>query len=156
MNLFWLDNDPEKSAQYHCDKHVVKMVLETAQILCAIQWVVADRIAPYRKTHSNHPITMWARESQENYQHLIRVGLCLSQEFEFRYNKKHKSAQVIEFCKSNMLNLPSIGLTKPVQCMPEQYTDECPVKAYRKFYISEKHDFAKWEKGREEPYWWPK
>lgn len=55
MNLFWLDNDPVKLAQYHCDKHVVKMVLETAQILCANQWIVADRIAPYRKTHREKP-----------------------------------------------------------------------------------------------------
>ena len=62
MNIFVLDNDPFKAAEYQCDKHVVKMVLETAQLLCS-----AHETAPYKRTHYNHPCAIWTRSSLSNY-----------------------------------------------------------------------------------------
>ena len=66
MNIFYLDENHETCAQYHCDKHVIKMILETAQLLCCVHWVSGVE-APYKKTHVNHPSSVWARESLTNY-----------------------------------------------------------------------------------------
>jgi len=62
MNIFFLDFDTEKCAKYHCDKHVVKMILETAQLLCGTHWVIGSE-APYKLSHKNHPCAIWTRES---------------------------------------------------------------------------------------------
>ena len=59
MNIFYLDEDPKLCAQYHCDRHCVKMVLETAQLLCTAHWMTGGE-APYKKTHFNHPSNKWA------------------------------------------------------------------------------------------------
>jgi hypothetical protein len=69
MNIFFLDENPTLSAKYHVDKHVVKMILETAQLLCSVHHVtdqVTDQV-PYKLSHKNHPCAIWARESLSNY-----------------------------------------------------------------------------------------
>ena len=151
MNIFFLDNDVRKCAQYHNDKHVVKMILETAQLLCGAHWVVGGD-APYKLSHKNHPCSIWVRESLSNYLLLCELGLELCNEYTYRYGKRHKSQEVIEWCVVNKLNIPDIGLTEQPMSMPDQYKTNSVVESYRNYYMGEKSGFASW-KNREVPNW---
>lgn len=142
MNIFVLDNDPFKAAEYQCDKHVVKMVLETAQLLCS-----AHETAPYKRTHYNHPCAIWTRSSLSNYMWLCEHGLGLAREYTFRYNKVHKSTEVIEWARLNMPNILNLGLLPFAQAMPDKYKHEDAVVAYRNYYIHEKARLATWKYG---------
>ena len=151
MNIFAVDTDPKIAAQQLCDKHVVKMILESAQMLCS---VFPNGDAPYRRAFYNHPCTKWARESAENYEWLLDHAYAMCQEYTRRYGKVHKSLDAISWCGAtyHMLNIPRKGLTKFAQAMPEQYKNSCGVTAYRSYYNGEKAYFAKWSK-RETPSW---
>ena len=151
MNIFILENDPAKSAQSQCDKHVVKMVLESAQMLCSN---FEKGEAPYRRCHYNHPCTKWVRESKQNYEWLLTHAKALAKEYTHRYKKTHKSEAVIDWCREQyeQLGLPSEGVTAFAQAMPEQYKNPCAVTAYRNYYKGEKSGFAKWT-GRTAPKW---
>ena len=151
MNIFAVDNDPKIAAQQLCDKHVVKMILESAQMLCA---VFPNGDAPYKRAFYNHPCTKWARESVENYEWLLNHAYAMCQEYTRRYGKVHKSLNAIGWCGSNYhkLNIPSKGLTPFAQAMPEEYKNNCGVTAYRSYYNGEKAYFAKWTK-RKTPNW---
>jgi len=151
MNIFAVDTDPKIAAQQLCDKHVVKMILESAQMLCA---VFPKGDAPYKRAFYNHPCTKWARESEENYEWLLSHAFAMCQEYTRRYGKIHKSLDAIHWCGCNYhkLDLPRIGLTKFAQAMPDEYKNECSVTAYRSYYNGEKAYFAKWSK-REIPSW---
>ena len=150
MNIFVLDLDPVKAAQYQCDKHVVKMILETAQLLCS---VYPDGEAPYKRTHYNHPCAVWTRESYINYQWLIEHGYALCDEYKFRYNKEHKSRSVIDWCNKDTGIVPHHIPTQFPECMPDQYKTGNIVYSYRNYYMIEKRDIAKWSK-RSQPDWW--
>ena len=142
MNIFVLDRCPIKAAQYQCDRHVIKMVLETAQLLCS-----AFDQAPYKKTHFNHPCAIWTRQSRPNYDWLIHHGFALGDEYRHRYNKVHKSVEVIEWCRShaNEIVFPQVDMTPFALAMPEHYKNEDPVVAYRNYYINDKAKIAKWK-----------
>lgn len=73
MNVFALDLSPKTAARYHCDAHVVKMILETTQMLSTAHWMRGTR-GPYRPTHANHPCSVWVRESTANYKWLHELG----------------------------------------------------------------------------------
>ena len=148
MNIFVLDLCPTKAAQYQCDRHVIKMVLETAQLLCS-----AHDEAPYKKTHMNHPCAVWARASMSNYRWLINHGLALADEYTARYGKTHKSREVIEWCAANPPMLLDYKMTEFAQAMPVQYKNADPVVAYRNYYICEKNKIAKWKHGNV-PVWY--
>ncbi len=97
MNIFVLDQDPKVCAKYHNNKHVVKMILETAQLLCGVHHMVESKIEiPYKLSHKNHPCSIWARECIENYVWLCDLGMELCFEYTYRYGKKHKSQAVFE------------------------------------------------------------
>jgi hypothetical protein len=151
MNIFILDYDVKKCAEYHVDKHVVKMILETAQLLCGVHWVVNSE-APYKLSHKNHPCSIWARESLTNYLYLCELGLELCYEYTYRYGKKHKSQQVIEWCIEHKPNIKDVGFTEPARAMPDEYKVESIVESYRNYYQGAKSGFANW-KNREIPEW---
>lgn len=153
MNIFVLDKDPVLAAQYQCDKHVVKMVLESAQLLCS---PFKPGVAPYGRTHYNHPCAIWTREANNNYTWLIQHAFALLGEFEYRFGKEHASKKVIEWCNVHEVELvfPKIEMTPFVQAMPAIYKDPDPVIAYRNYYIGAKRDIAKWNKGRKKPDWY--
>jgi hypothetical protein len=144
MNIFKLDENPVMSAKYACDKHVVKMILESAQLLCAVQ---PEGTAPYKRTHYNHPCTKWVRESARNYEWLLLHAFALCVEYTHRYDKTHKSEAVIEWCDDNRPDLPNIKMTSQPTCMPDYCKTESVVGSYRKYYINEKSKFAKWKDG---------
>ena len=146
MNIFVLDRDPQKAAQYHCDKHVVKMILETAQILCA---AFPKGDAPYKQTHYNHPCSIWARESLANFNWLIELGYHLGEEYTARYGKTHKSIAVIEWCDDHIpsLNFPQMEMTEFALAMPDYCKTSDAVESYRKYYIEEKKEICSWKNG---------
>ena len=154
MNIFFLDYDTQKCAQYHCDKHVVKMVLETAQLLCGVHHTTPQVTpqVPYKLSHKNHPCAIWTRESLSNYLYLCDLGLELCKEYTFRYGKTHKSQQVIEWCLDNKPNIVDKNFTTPPKAMPDEYKVVDVIESYRNYYREAKKSFASW-KNRQIPDW---
>jgi hypothetical protein len=157
MNIFLLDLDVRKCAQYHVDKHVVKMTLEVSQLLCGVHHVSGGDPAniPYKLSHKNHPCSIWSRESLSNYLYLCELGLELCKEYTHRYEKRHKSQDVIEWCMVHKPNISDIGLTEPAKAMPDEYKTNSVVESYRNYYMGAKSGFAVWKK-REKPFWFEK
>lgn len=149
---------PELCAQYHCDQHVVKMVLESAQIISTVGHKFGLK-PPYRSTHKNHPAVLWAGDNNSNLLWTIDLFKCLLKEYTFRYKKTHASTVVYSWLEDNIIELfermPLGKMTAFVQCMPEQYRSNDAVESYRQYYINEKVSFAKWQHGRSRPSWWP-
>ena len=142
MNIFVLDENPAIAATYACDKHVVKMILESAQMLCSVH---PEGTAPYKRGFYNHPCTKWVRASVANYDWLIEHARALCTEYTRRYGKVHKSEKVIDWCDTNRPELPDVGLTPFAQAMPEDYKNEDAVEAYRTYYRNDKRRFATWK-----------
>ena len=147
MNIFYLDRDPKTCASMHCDKHVVKMVLETAQLLCTTQWLCGSP-AQYKATHKNHPSAVWARENISNYRWLCKLGLELCYEYTHRYGKIHKSQSIIEWCVNNEPTLPNGVFSDPPLAMPDHCKTSDSVESYRNYYIKEKSHLASWKTKR--------
>ena len=157
MNIFILDRCPKTAARYQCDKHVVKMILESAQMLSSVFCKMKAANSPiYKRTHYNHPCTVWSRESIKNFEWLLKHAFSLSNEYTLRYGKTHKSLYVINWISNNYkrISLPRKSLTPFAQAMPDKYKGACPVQAYRSYYMGEKAKFARWTKGRLPPHWW--
>ena len=152
MNIFYLDNDPSVCARYHNDKHVVKMIVETAQLLCGAHWVTGGE-APYKLTHKNHPCAVWVREDLNNYMWLCSLGINLCWEYSHRYGKHHKTEEVIDWCCQNVPNIPNNKFSHPPMAMPEMYKlfDNVAL-SYRNYYKGEKGGFSTW-KNRDVPLW---
>ena len=151
MNIFILDKNPKICAKYHCDRHVVKMILESAQMLCTV--LSQNNInVPYKPTHIKHPCTIWAVKSVANFNWLRKLSKYLNKEYKLRYKKKvnHKSYDVIKSLPNYVINVKN--LTNFVQAMPNQYKCNDPVQAYRNYYKQEKKDFATWK--LDKPIWW--
>jgi hypothetical protein len=153
MNIFVLDSNPALAARMLADKHVPKMLLESAQLLCS---PFEPGQAPYKRTHYNHPCSVWVRESYGNYSWLLDHAYSISDEFLKRFGKNHKSLAVIDWCQNNIdaLIFDKQELTPFALAMPEQYRSEDAVLSYRNYYLNEKASFAKWAKGTPQPDWW--
>lgn len=162
MNIFILDNDIEKCAQAHVDKHM-KMILEAAQLLCtAVNFYAGKQATPYKSSHANHPCALWVRESSENFYYLTRLMYSLNNEYKHRYNKNcnHKSIDVIydndvyELAQAYYpLTSHDIGLTPFALCMPDEYKVEgSAVQSYRNYYNGDKQHLFKWT-NRNKPFW---
>jgi hypothetical protein len=139
MNIFVLDRNLEKCAQYHYDKHVIKMQVEYTQMLCTAHHVHGST-APYKPTHAKHPSTLWVCESQAHWVWMQQLLIELNKEHRYRYgaHKRHKSAAI------GMRMLPpdikeKQWLRDPPQAMPDEFKDEDVVKAYRRFYTEDSH-----------------
>jgi hypothetical protein len=147
MNIFYLDHNPRTAAEMMHDKHVVKMILETAQILSSVchrhdTWIEEM----YRPTHKNHPSVLWAGDSADNFWWLYAHGLWLCKEFEYRYNHHHKSSDVIElmpYFAPKQFPLPY--WTPPPQAMPDEFKIAGDsVAAYRAYYLGRKVEQSGW------------
>lgn len=153
VNIFILDYNIQKAAEYHCDKHVVKMCIEYAQLLSSVHHIKAIP-AGYRLTHKNHPCAIWARESLSNYEWLLELALALGEEYTYRYGKKHKSIEEVVY-HLPPIKFEDIGLTpfRKAIANPDIKAIDDTVEAYRTYYNLEKSGFATWKK-REQPQWY--
>jgi hypothetical protein len=159
MNIFVLNTNQMASASDLCDQHVVKMPIETAQMLCSAHHVLDNTVnAPYKNTHVNHPCTIWTRTSLNNYLWLVQYGLEMCYEYSYRYgsNKQHKAQKVIEWCRDNVpVNFSSLELTEFALAMPDIYkVDGDAIQSYRRFYLYDKVKFARWKYTKQPKWWW--
>ena len=156
MNIFYLHKSPTVAAQHMCDKHVVKMILESAQLLCTAHHIrPSDAVRPekfYKKTHTNHPCAIWTRNCIGNYKWLCDHAQSLLDEYTYRYGKTHASTSVISWCVSNIPDIPDGELTDIAQCMPDEYKSNDPVIAYRNYYNKAKSHLHNWKR-RQIPHW---
>ena len=155
MNIFYLDKCPDKAARLQYNKHVVKMILESAQMLCTAHHCYGDKDqienVPYKQAHLNHPSTKWTRRSKSTYMWLYNHMIALGDEYKKRYGKTHLS---ITKCK-DFLAIPPRHIQgddwcQPPQAMPDEYKTECSIQAYWNYYIGEKHVVVNHNK--EKPY----
>jgi hypothetical protein len=149
MNIFYFYDCPIKSAQAQPDKMLVKMPLETAQMLCTAHRELdgddyADANGLYKRAYWNHPCTIWARERQGNYTWLYKHFIALGDEYKYRYGREHAS---ITKLKIPLLKVPDNIVDKKMTPLAQA------IVAYRTYVVNEKH-YAKWEKGRAKPKWW--
>ena len=177
MNIFVLDNKPDIAAQMHCDKHVVKMILETAQLLSTAHRVLDGTpveyinestgrkvktmelhderdLYLYKATHMNHPCAIWCREARANYVWLHELFLELNKEYTHRYNKIHACMRLEPLLCIIPENIPENhgNMTPFPKAMPDDVKVEDPIQSYRNYYIQYKKSFARWT-NRETPSW---
>lgn len=159
MNIFYLHEDPVIAAKAQTNKHVVKMILESAQLLSTAHRILDGQhyidassgrklqrwLHPqyenelYKATHFNHPCAIWVRESKENYIWLYKHFIALCQEYTKRYKRTHATQIKLESILANTPNnISNIGFTKPALAMPDQYIMEDAVQSYRNYYVAEK------------------
>jgi len=163
VNIFVTDEDPVKSAQTLCDKHVVKMVLESAQMLSTAwrQWdpESSEERGLYKSAHPNHPCTKWVSEAQENYEWLYEHFKALCEEYTHRYDKQHASSRLLNSL-SIVPDFPEKARTTFKLAMPPQYKEDAvgerpAIYAYRDYLVHEKRSFARWERDpSRKPDWW--
>ena len=147
MNIFYLDRDPARAAEMMHDKHVVKMILETAQILstvCHRHGVWKEGM--YRPTHPHHPSVLWAGDSAAHFNWLVDHGQHLCNEYHHRYGRFHKSGPVIDLCSAEAPEqFPARTWIDPTQAMPEEFkVPGDSVAAYRAYYLGRKVEQSKW------------
>lgn len=146
MNIFYLSHDPELAASYHYNKHIVKMPLEAAQMLCTAHHVLGEQhgydtsYVPYRKAHVNHPSTIWARSERLHYEWLYDYMINLGRLYTERYGRQHLT---IEKCRDILFappeGIPDSGYWQdPPQCMPDEYKSNNAIHAYWNYYINDK------------------
>ena len=175
MNIFYLDEDPRQCAEWMVDKHVVKMILETAQLLSTAHrvldgtesidtssgrkkkvWTLYDdrEATLYSATHINHPSAVWCRQSVENYNWLVDHLFALSDEYTYRYGKRHATMEKLSYqVQSPPFNLKEWDMTPMPSCMDEQYKiGNDPIANYRNYYRYGKASMHNWKK-RQAPEW---
>lgn len=178
MNIFLLDKNPQVCASYHCDKHVIKMILETAQLLSTAhrlldgkesierinnrnykRWILNDDrdSVIYKSTHINHPSAKWVRLNKQNYLFAYNLFVELSLEFKERFNKDHlsfvKLKDILKYTPSNLVKDSTIfSMTKEYQAMPLEYKNIDPIVAYRNYYKKTKNHLFTW-KNKKIPEW---
>lgn len=175
MNIFLLSWCINECVIWHFDRHVVKMILEYAQLLSTTHWVLDDNNQIekwkengliYKSTHVNHPCAIWARENINNYRFLVKLAKALCEEYYFRYgkekNKRHKTEKIIDhllknepkgFEKTNKPLISEHNVTEPAQAMPGKYKDKNVIEAYRNYYLGEEKSHLTFWKNRKEPEW---
>jgi hypothetical protein len=177
MNIFMLDADPIQAAQYMVDKHVVKMILESAQLLSTAHRILDHQVIRtyvpdgktrsrteyimndgrddvlYQATHINHPCAIWTRESVSNYLWLADHFFGLCEEYTRRYGKRHKCYDMGLLLQSPPKNLVEWESTMPPCAMPEDYVvPGDPVASYRNYYRYGKKHLFSWT-NRDIPTW---
>lgn len=152
MNIFLLDTDVTKCAKYHCDKHIVKMPIEYAQLISSVLHHVGLE-APYKETHKNHPCAIWARQLSGNYTFLYDLAIAVGKEYTARYGKVHKSTQALDNVPRVLEELP-IGKSPLPNCttIKDYYPELNLVDKYRLYYLRDKEHILKYNYSKE-PWW---
>lgn len=140
MNIFAIDQDPSKAARQLHDRHVVKMILESAQMLSTCRQAYGDnRDGLLKACFHNHPCNVWLRESHSNYDWLVRHMIGLLREYTYRYNKLHRYENlVVTHFAMKLKGLSDKDLTPFTTAMPGEYKTTDPIQSYRNYYLSKK------------------
>ena len=175
MNIFYIDTDPVQAARWMVDKHVVKMILESAQLLSTAHrlhdgvehittsktgrkkriWILEDERehVMYQATHINHPSALWCRASVENYLWLVEHFDALLKEYTYRYKKQHKCASMLFYLQSPPHDLKQYDMTPMPSAMADEYKiSDDPLTNYRNYYKIGKARMHKWT-NRQPPEW---
>ena len=173
MNIFFIDSHPDQAAIYMMDKHIVKMPLESAQMLSTAHRLLDGKLTQsdskqvyllegesllnseiqnqkcYKVAHKAHPCTIWTIKTAGNYLYHLNFLVAMLKEYKRRYGRTHSVEKLLPFLKNIPKNIsePSVlhKITPPPQCMPDKYKHEDLATAYRNFYAGEKFHFAKWK-----------
>lgn len=174
MNIFYVDKDPTVSAQSLVDSHVVKMILESAQLLSTAhrildgfeytdttgkrkikRWDLPGEEGQfiYKATHINHPSAKWVRESAYNYSWLYAHFVALMEEYKFRYAKTHACVKLCKYLQHPPKNISYCLFSQPPCAMDKSYIiSKNAVVNYQNYYKYGKAHLHKWTK-REIPEW---
>lgn len=179
MNIFFLSMNPEEAARWHANIHIVKMIVETAQLLCNVHRRAADkdsnccppyvakRRIPYKESRAGHRklgSMIWVAESLGNYRWGVRLGLALCREYNRGRGRAagkkslHRTQAVLEWLRDHEPNFVRTKRT-PVRrvhlAMPEKLKDAPDsVEAYRDYYYSKRRTMTMvWPEGLT-PQWW--
>ena len=120
MNIFVISDDPQECARYLDDRRLVKMVLETTQLLSSAIWLNGGR-GPYKLTHQHHPCTKWAANSKINYLWLFQYWCELCNEYWRRYRREHKCCEVLADLVRGYAWLPSRQMSPRPRCVHDAY-----------------------------------
>ena len=144
MNIFAIEGDVEtgeidwvKSAQSQDNLRVVKMILESCQILSTVL-NEQGLDAPYRSFNPKHPSCLWAAESAANFMNLALHCEAMICEYRERFGKTHKCAAVL----NKIVAMFDVDLFPTTKCtplrlaMPDEFRSDNPIVSYRKFYAS--------------------
>lgn len=154
MNIFVTDPDPIVSAQNLDSKRVVKMILESAQMLCtALHQHGASHLAKYKATHLNHPSNVWARTTRTNYEWLLKHMEALCAEYTKTYNRKHNCEAMLPDLTLGATYIPQGPLTPFANCaarkdMNIDYKHISDVHLAYKMYM-----LKRWNKDTRTPSW---
>ena len=143
MNIFYLSHDLDEAARVMYNRHVVKMILESAQLLCTAHHELGNHDVPYKSTHKNHPSAIWTRSNDLSYMWVYEHMMALGEEYKRRYGRTHLT---IDKCRDVLMDPPagisSTEWVSPPQCMPDQYKCGDAVEAYWNYYEGEKFSVA--------------
>jgi hypothetical protein len=158
VNIFYLDECPMKASEYLCNVHVIKMCLETAQILSTVHNQYDDfdySDILYKPTHSNHPCTKWSAQNSANYEWLLEHFHGLLDEYNLRYDKVHASKKLLSIVSRIPTRVShACSMTPPALAMPDEYKLATPVESYRNYYGKVKSKLKRFKyTNRSEPYW---
>jgi hypothetical protein len=183
MNIFYISEDPKTCAEQHVDKHVVKMIIEYAQLMSTAhrildgvqdieqRYVLGSLPARWRKvkvwrhpdpkfdsglmkaSHINHPSAVWTRSNKQNYVWLNQMWNYLLKEYTYRYGKIHACEKYKDLLYLLPKNIVDGKFYPPTPAMPDDCKTENVLESYRKYYIDYKKGFANWKK-REVPDWY--
>ena len=183
MNIFVLHEDPKVAAQMHCERHILKMIIEHTQMMAATYYHTIginrkkeilenqEKVSslfsgfprkdengndnPYKISHVNHPCTVWTRASLSNFNWLLDCTKALCEEFTYRYKGIHSVESIVDWMYQNPPQIEDIGLTPFAQAIPDFYKGSDPIEAYRKYYAF-KTSYMKvnWKLEERTPSWW--
>ena len=179
MNIFYLDKDTKTCAEMHVDKHVVKMIVEYAQLLSTAhrmldgvkteaksktgrktwRYPMQDKRQDiiYQAVHYHHPSAVWCRETKEQYLWLYDLFIKLGEEYTHRYGKIHSTnAKLNEILATPPDNIKQEGWREPPPAMshfPQCIVPGDSIASYKNYYVEAKSYFAKWSK-RDVPDWY--
>lgn len=180
MNIFYLHHDPETCAQMHNDKHVVKMILEYAQLLSTahrfLDGTLSERLSKsgrkqkvylladdrdstlYAATHINHPSAKWVRHGEQNYRWLFNMWTRLLEEYTYRYGKQHSAERLMTTLARPPGNINmEEPYSAPWRAMPDEFkvdrsVPDYTIESYRAYYLGAKVKMCRWT-NREMPEW---
>ena len=161
MNIFFLDPDVDECARSHVDRHVVKMILEYAQLLSTAHRILDEQISPeldsilYKTTHKNHPCAVWVRENSANYRYVHSLLEALCVEYSYRYERVHatQTKGIVDALKNLPMNIKiDSEMTQAPKCVADDCIQDDLYESYRDYYRKHKSHILSW-KNRPEPVW---